>query len=128
MKHNKLLTLSLLASFLILISASFAYAQNSVTFGTVNVCPQPAGSKVYVTVSVANDVDIAALDIVGQTVPVSGGVSLTITNLTFGTRLSDANVLDQRYALSLLSADVFRFGAVKIAGDDLGAGDGQIAL
>jgi hypothetical protein len=127
MKHNKLLTLSLLASFLILISASFAYAQNAVTFGTVNVCPQHAGSKVYLTVSVDNDVDIAALDIVGQTVTVSGGVALTVTDLTFGNRMADVNVLDQRYALSLLGSDVFRFGAVKVAGDDLGTGNGQIA-
>jgi len=48
MKHNKLLTLSLLASLLILISASFATAANTLAFGSMDVCPMPANSKIYV--------------------------------------------------------------------------------
>jgi hypothetical protein len=128
MKHNKLLTLSLLASFLILISASFATAQNTLSYGSIDVCPMPAGSHVYVPVTVDNDVDLAAADIVGQTVTISGGVTLMVTGVTFNNRMSDVNILDQRYGLSILGGGEFRFGAVKLNGADLATGSGQIAV
>jgi len=128
MKHNKLLTLSLLASLLILISASFATAANTLTYGTLNVCPMPAGSKVYVPVTVVNDVDLAAMDIVGKTVTISNGVTLVVTGLTFDTRMSDVNILDTRYPLDFAVGGEFRFGAVKIAGSDLPANNGRVAL
>lgn len=126
MKHNKLLTLSLLASFLILISASFSYAANSVTYGSADVCPMPAGAKVYIPVTVANDADLAALDIVGQTVTLSNGVTVKVNAVVFDNRLSDANVLDTRYPVDLVGTN-FRFGAVKVAGVDLAVGSGRIA-
>lgn len=129
MKHNKLLTLSLLASFLILVSASFSFAQ-SVTYTPINVCPQPEGSKVYVSVSVDNGVSLAALDIVGQVVSVLGGVDLIVTDIAFSDRLDpidNSTVLDLRYGLSFCDDGEFRFGAVKLTGTDLAAGGGQIA-
>lgn len=128
MKHNKLLTLSLLASLLILISASFATAANTLSYGTLNVCPMPAGSKVYVPVTVSNDVALAAMDIVGKTVSVTGGVTLVVTNVTFDTRMADGDVLDTRYPLDFAAGGEFRFGAVKIAGSDLAANNGRVAL
>lgn len=127
MKHNKLLTLSLLASFLILISASFSYAANTVTYGSADVCPMPAGSFVYVPVTVGNDVDLAALDIVGKTVTISGGVTIKVVEVTFDNRMSDANVLDIRYPLDLAVGGEFRFGAVKVEGGDLPTGAGRVA-
>ena len=127
MKHNKLLTLSLLASFLILISASFAFAANTVTYGSADVCPMPAGAKVYVPVTVGNDVDLAALDIVGKTVSISNGVTVKVVAVVFDNRMSDANVLDTRYLLDEAVGGEFRFGAVKVSGGDLLTGAGRIA-
>jgi hypothetical protein len=127
MKQNKLLTLSLLASFLLLISASYSTAANTVTYGTIDVCPQHAGAKVYVPVSVGNDVDLAALDLVGQIVTLSGGVNLKVTGVAFNNRMVLTNVLDQRYPIGDLGGGFFRFGAVKTTGADLVAGTGQIA-
>lgn len=126
MKHNKLLTLSLLASFLILVSASFSFAQ-SVTYGTVSVCPQPAGNKVYIPVNVENGVNLAALDIVGQVVTTDGALAAVVTNVTFEDRLGLADILDLRYGLSFCDGGEFRFGAVKLTGTDLTTGSGQIA-
>lgn len=127
MKHNKLLTLSLLASFLILISASFSYAANSVTYGSSDVCPMPAGAKIYVPVTVANDADLAALDIVGKTVTISNGVTVKVIAVVFDNRMSDANVLDARYPIDLAVGGEFRFGAVKVDGLNLGIGNGRVA-
>jgi hypothetical protein len=127
MKQNKLLILSLLASFLLLISASYATAQNVVTFGSVDDCPKPAGEKVYVTVTVANDVDLAALDIVGQIVTIAD-VSLVVTGVTFDGRMELSEILDNRFPIGDLGGGIFRLGAVKFAHPlDLTAGDGQIA-
>ncbi|NMC44526.1 MAG: hypothetical protein GYA46_11460, partial [candidate division Zixibacteria bacterium] len=126
MKHNKLLTLSLLASFLILISASFSYAANSVTYGSADVCPMPAGAKVYIPVTVANDAALAALDIVGKTVTLTNGVTVKVNAVVFDNLMSDVNVLDTRYPIDLVG-DNFRFGAVKVAGVDLAVGSGRIA-
>jgi hypothetical protein len=127
MKHNKLLTLSLLASFLILISASFSYAANSVTYGSADVCPMPAHAVVYVPVTVGNDVDLAALDIVGKTVTISGTVAVKVLSVSFDNRMSDVNVLDTRYPIDEAVGGEFRFGAVKVAGADLAVGSGRIA-
>jgi hypothetical protein len=127
MKHNKLLTLSLLASFLILISTSFAYAANSVTYGSADYCPMPAGSKIYVPVTVANDVDLAALDIVGKSVTISNGVAIKVLSVVFDNRMGDAQVLDARYPLDEAVGGEFRFGAVKVDGLNLGVGSGRIA-
>jgi len=127
MKHNKLLTLSLLASLLILISASFATAANTLTFGSMDVCPRPAGSKIYVPVNVVNDVNLAAMDIVGKTVTISNGVTLLVTNVTFDTRVT-GTILDTHYPLDFATGGEFRFGAVKITGADLGTGTGRVAL
>jgi hypothetical protein len=127
MKHNKLLTLSLLASFLILISASFSYAANSVTYGSADVCPMPAGAKVYVPVTIANDADLAAIDIVGKTVTISNGVTVKVIAVVFDNRMSDANVLDIRYPIDEAVGGEFRFGAVKVYGGNLGIGNGRVA-
>ncbi|MFH1700209.1 MAG: FlgD immunoglobulin-like domain containing protein [Candidatus Zixiibacteriota bacterium] len=130
MKQNKLLILSLLASFLLLTLASYANAQNTVRFDQISVCPQPAGSKVYVPVFVDNDIDLFAVDIVGQVVSVTGGVDLVVTDVLFAGRmdpLTDLEVLDQRYPIGDLGGGVFRLGAVKVAGEDLAVGSGQIA-
>lgn len=129
MKQNKLLILSLLASFLLLFSASYSYGQqNAVTFGTVNDCPKPAGSTVDVAVLIDNDVDLAAFDIIGQVVS-DGNVDLVVTAVTFGDRLSIPDVLDQRYPIGDLGANgEFRLGAVKMNGVDLVAGSGQVAI
>ena len=125
MKQNKLLILSLLASFLLLISASYATAQNAVTFGTVNDCPKPAGGTILVPVLVDNDVDLAALDIIGQVVS-DGNVDLVVTGVTFDDRMATADVLDQRFPIGDLGSGLFRFGAVKLTGGNLLAGSGQI--
>lgn len=128
MKQNKLLTLSLLASFLLLISASYSTAANTLTFGTVNACPQKAGAKVYVPVDLGNDVDLSAIDVVGTIVSLSGGVDLKVTGVAFTGRMALINVLDQRYPIGDLGSGLFRFGAVKVSGADLLAGaSGQIA-
>jgi hypothetical protein len=127
MKQNKLLTLSLLASFLLLISASYSTAANTLTFGTVNACPQKAGAKVYVPVDIGNEVDLSAFDVVGQIVSLSGGVNLKVTGVTFGGRMTLSNVLDQRYPIGDLGSGLFRFGAVKVSGADLAVGTGQVA-
>ncbi len=128
MKQNKLLILSFLASFLLLISASFATAQNAVTFGTVNDCPKPMGEKVYVPVMVDNDVDLAALDIVGQVVTVNA-VQLVVTGVTFDERMVLSEILDGRFPIGDLGLGdgSFRLGAVKLDPLDLVAGNGQIA-
>jgi len=126
MKQNKLLILSLLASFLLLISASYATAQNTVTFGTVDDCPKPAGQKVYVPVTVANDVDLAALDIIGQVVTIAD-VSLVVTGVAFDNRMELSEILDQRYPIGDLGGGNFRLGAVKLNDLDLTAGTGQVA-
>jgi hypothetical protein len=123
MKQNKLLILSLLASFLLLISASYATAQNAVTFGTVDDCPKPAGYTVLVPVMVANDVDLAALDIIGQVVS-DGNVDLVVTGITFDDRMASAQALDQRFTLL---GNPFRLGGIKLEETGLIAGDGQIA-
>ena len=125
MKQNKLLILSLLASFLLLISASYATAQNAVTFGTVDDCPKPVGETVLVPVLVANDVDLAALDIIGQVIS-DGNVDLVVTAVTFDDRMSSGQVLDQRFPIGDLGLGVFRLGAVKLNEANLIAGDGQI--
>ncbi|MEE9442615.1 MAG: FlgD immunoglobulin-like domain containing protein [candidate division Zixibacteria bacterium] len=127
MKQNKLLILSLLASFLLLTLASYANAQNTVTFGILDVCPQPAGSKVYVPVSVDNDIDLFAIDIVGQIVSTSGGVDLVVTGVVFDNRMGLPEVLDQRYPIGDLGGGLFRLGAVKVEGADLVIGSGQVA-
>ena len=124
MKHNKLLTLSLLASFLILISASFSSAQ-TLTYGTIDVCPQPVTSKVYVPVIINNGDALSAIDIVGMTVP--GTADLVVTGVSFDDRMLLTDILDTRYPLQFLGGGEFRFGAVKIYGTDLAAGDGQVA-
>jgi hypothetical protein len=126
MKHNKLLTLSLLASFLILISASYSYAQPTLTYGTIDVCPQPVGSKVYVPVIIDNPATtLSAIDIVGKTVP--GTADLVVTGVSFDDRMLLTDVLDQRYGLMFLGGGEFRFGAIKINYNDLAAGTGQVA-
>jgi hypothetical protein len=127
MKQNKLLILSLLASFLLLTLTSYATAANTVTFGTIDVCPQPAGEKVLVSVQVGNDVDLAALDIIGQVISSTGGVDLVVTGVTFGSRMALPEVLDQRYPIGDLGSGLFRLGAVKINETNLQAGAGQIA-
>ena len=127
MKQNKLLILSLLASFLLLISASYATAQNAVTFGTVDDCPKPAGTFVDVPIMVDNDVDLAALDIIGQVVSV-GDVDLVVTGVTFDNRMSSIQVLDERFPIGDLGLldGMFRLGAVKLDEANLIAGNGQI--
>lgn len=127
MKQNKLLTLSLLASFLLLISASYSTAANSVTYGTVNVCPQKTGAKVDVPVTITNDVDLSAFDLVGKIVSISGGVDGTVTGVTFNNRMGLINVLDVRYPIGNLGGGIFRLGAVKNTGADLLVGTGQVA-
>ncbi|MCK5125388.1 MAG: hypothetical protein KAR42_03950, partial [candidate division Zixibacteria bacterium] len=127
MKQNKLLILSLLASFMLLALTSYAFAANTVTFGTIDVCPQPAGDKVYVPVLVENDVDLSALDVVGQIVSTTGGVDLVVTAISFDDRMLLPEVLDQRYPIGDLGGGVFRLGAVKIDDADLVIGSGQIA-
>lgn len=128
MKQNKLLILSLLASFMLLTLASYANAQNTVTFGTIDVCPQPAGEKVYVPVLVGNDFDLFGFDIIGQVVSTVGGVDLMVTGISFDERMNDLMILDQRYPIGDLGEDgKFRFGAIKATGYDLMANTGQIA-
>ncbi|MEZ5357535.1 MAG: FlgD immunoglobulin-like domain containing protein [Candidatus Zixiibacteriota bacterium] len=127
MKQNKLLILSLLASFLLLTLTSYAAAQNTVTFGTIDVCPQPAGSTILLPVSVANDVDLAALDIIGQVISTVGGVDLVVTNVSFDDRMALPEVLDQRYPIGDLGSGIFRLGAVKVNQTNLQPGSGQIA-
>ncbi len=127
MKQNKLLILSLLASFLLLTLTSYAAAQNTVTFGTVDVCPQPAGSTVLVPVAVGNDVDLSAFDIIGQIVSTTGGVDLVVTGVSFDDRMALPEVLDQRYPIGDLGSGIFRLGAVKVNETDLQVGSGQVA-
>jgi hypothetical protein len=126
MKQNKLLILSLLASFLLLISASYSTAQNTVTFGTVDVCPMPAGDKVYVPVLVNNNATLAALDIIGQVVSL-GDVDLVVTGITFDDRMQLPEALDQRFPIGDLGGGKFRFGAIKLNEMGLIAASGQIA-
>jgi hypothetical protein len=125
MKQNKLLILSLLASFLLLFSASHTLAANTVTFGTVDICPTPQGGTVLVPVLVGNDVDLAALDIIGQIVS-DGNVDLVVTAVSFDNRMGLPETLDQRYPIGDLGGGIFRLGAAKLTGADLGIGDGQI--
>jgi hypothetical protein len=127
MKQNKLLILSLLASFLLLTMASYSYAANTVTFGPMDVCPQPAGSKVYVPVYVDNDVDLFGFDIIGQVVSISGGVDLVVTGVEFVDRMDSEEVLDQRYPIGDLGGGIFRLGAVQLMHSELAVGSGQIA-
>lgn len=126
MKHNKLLTLSLLASLLILTWASYASAANTLIYQTKDVCPRPTGATIPLTVSIANDVDLAAIDIIGKTVSIAGGVQVKVTGLTFDNRMLSSSILDQRYPLDVV-VDDFRFGAVKLDGVNLGFGTGQVA-
>jgi len=126
MKQNKLLILSLLASFLLLISVSYSYAANEVTFGTVSDCPKPAGGTVQVPVLVGNDVNLAALDIIG-TVVALGDVNLVVTGVAFDNRMAATDILDLRYPIGDLGGGIFRLGAVKLDGFDLNTGSGQIA-
>jgi hypothetical protein len=118
MKQNKLLTLSLLASFLLLISASYSTAQNTLTFRYSECLPQ-AGAKVYVPVDVGNDVDVKAIDVVGQIVSLSGGVNLKVIGVQFTGRMSLINVLDLRYPIGDLGGGFFRFGAAHLSGGGL---------
>jgi hypothetical protein len=128
MKHNKLLTLSLLAAFLILISASYSNAQNSLSFGSVDVCPSPIGSTVEVPVLIDNSVELAAIDIVGDVVDLGDGVDLVVTGVDFNTRMDDDMIIDYRFGIQDLGAGVFRFGATKLLHDmNLPTGNGQIA-
>jgi hypothetical protein len=127
MKQNKLLILSLLASFLLLFSASYSYGQNVVTFGTVEDCPKPAGATVDVPVFIDNDVPLAAIDIIGQVMS-DGNVDLFVQNVTFDNRMEIPDVLDNRWPIGDLGVDgKFRLGAVKQYGVDLVPGSGQIA-
>jgi hypothetical protein len=130
MKQNKLLILSLLASFLLLISASYATAQNAVTFESVPDCPRPAGDKVYVRVWVDNDVDLCALDIVGEIVTLAD-VQLVVTGVVFDDRMAPSEILDLRYPIGDLGGGKFRLGAVRGSPDPTGAplwaGNGYIA-
>jgi hypothetical protein len=126
MKQNKLLILSLLASFLLLFSASYSIAQNAVTFGTVDDCPKPADATVTVPVIIDNDVDLAALDIIGQVVS-DGNVDLVVTGIDFDNRLAMPEVLDQRFPIGDLGGGIFRLGAIKLTGENLVDGSGQIA-
>jgi hypothetical protein len=128
MKQNKLLILSLLASFLLLISVSYSYAANEVTFGTVSDCPKPAGGTVQVPVLVGNDVNLAALDIIGTVVAI-GDVNLIVTGIAFDNRMAASDILDSRHAKipPVVPDDIFRLGAVKLDGFDLNTGSGQIA-
>jgi hypothetical protein len=128
MKQNKLLLLSLLASFLLLISASYATAQNAVTFGTVDGCPMPAGGKVYVPVMVQNGVDLAALDIIGKVIS-DGNVDLVVTGITFDNRMGLPETLDDRFPIGDLGGGIFRLGAALLdcAAAPLFTGNGQIA-
>jgi len=126
MKQNKLLILSLLASFLLLFSASYSVAANTVTFGTVDDCPKPADATVMVPVFIDNDVDLAALDIIGQVVT-DGNVDLVVTGIDFDNRLAMPEVLDQRYPIGDLGGGIFRLGAIKLTGENLVDGSGQIA-
>jgi hypothetical protein len=126
MKQNKLLILSLLASFVLLTLASYANAQNSVTFGTIDVCPQPAGATVLVPVTADNDFNLFGFDIIGQIVS-DGNVDLVVSGVTFDNRMELTDVLDQRYDIGDLGGGIFRLGAVKVSGTDLTAGSGQIA-
>jgi hypothetical protein len=80
-----------------------------------------------VPVSIGNDVALSALDIVGKTIVLSGGVAGTVTGVTYESRMNLSNILDQRYALQDLGGGVFRFGAIKLTGADLVAGTGQVA-
>jgi hypothetical protein len=112
--------------------ASYANAQNTVTFGNLDVCPQPAGSEILVPVSVGNDVDLFAVDIIGQIVSTSGGVDLVVTGVTFDDRMASTgdpttDALDQRYPIGDLGGGIFRLGAVKVEGLDLVIGSGQVA-
>jgi hypothetical protein len=77
-------------------------------------------------VPIDNDVPLAALDIVGETIEL-GGVSLVATAVTFGDRMSIPDVLDQRYP-TLGYDPIFGLGAVKLNGENLVAGSGQIAV
>jgi len=130
MKQNKLLILSLLASFLLLISASYATAQNAVTFGTVDDCPKPAGETVDVPVIIANDADLGAFDLIGQIVS-DGNVDLVVTGVTFDNRMDLPEILDQRFPIGDLGGGIFRLGAVRLDAQanstDLLVGDGQVA-
>lgn len=127
MKHNKLLTLSLLVSFLILASASFA--QDSFTYGTVSSRPYPAGATVEVPVYINNTVAVAAFDAVGTT-GTDGNVEIAVAGIVFDNDMADLNVLNDRFGIQDLGSGKYRFGAVKtdaVDGLDLPVGNGQVA-
>jgi hypothetical protein len=128
MKHNKLLTLSLLVSFLILTSASFSLAV-TVTYDNVNSRPYPSGATVEVPVYIDNDALVSAFDLVGQTVG-AGAVQMTVTGVVFDGDLTDPNVLNDRFGIQDLGGGKFRLGAIKTDGTsglDLPVGTGQVA-
>jgi hypothetical protein len=130
MKHNKLLTLSLLVSFLILTSASLSLAV-TITYDNVNSRPYPAGATVQVPVYIDNDALVSAADLVGMTVG-DGNVSMTVTGVNFDVGdLADPAVLNDRYGIQDLGGGKFRLGAIKTLpppdGADLPVGNGQVA-
>jgi len=127
MKQNKLLILSLLASFLLLTLTSYAHAANSVTFGSLDVCPTPQGGKILVPVVVSNEIDLVAMDIIGQIVSTSGGVNLKVSGITFDDRMALPEVLDERYPIGDLGGGIFRLGAARVYETGLLPGNGQIA-
>jgi hypothetical protein len=128
MKHNKLLTLSLLVSFLILTSASISLAA-TVTYYTVDACPLPAGETVEVPVYIDNAEAVSAFDLIGVTVT-DGNVAMTVIDVVFDGDMADPNVLNDRFGIQDLGSGVFRLGAIKsdgISGLDLPTGSGQVA-
>jgi hypothetical protein len=129
MKHNKLLTLSLLVSFLILTSATMSFAV-TVTYNTVDSRPYPAGATVEVPVYIDNSVAVSAFDLVGVTVT-DGNVSMLVVDVDFNVGdMADANVLNDRFGIQDLGSGVFRLGAIKsdpTNGLDLPTGNGQVA-
>ena len=128
MKHNKLLTLSLLVSFLILTSASLSLAV-TVTYDNVTSRPYPAGSTVEVPVYIDNSAAVSAFDLIGVTLT-AVNVSITVIDVDFVGDMTDPNVLNDRFGIQDLGGGVFRLGAIKtdpIDGLDLPAGSGQVA-
>jgi hypothetical protein len=129
MKHNKLLTLSLLVSFLILTSASLSLAV-TVTYDNVNSRPYPSGSTVEVPVFIDNDALVSAFDLIGKTVGTPGSAQMTVTGVVFDGDLTDLNVLNDRFGIQDLGGGKFRLGAIKTDGTsglDLPVGNGQVA-
>ena len=128
MKHNKLLTLSLLVSFLILTSASMSSAV-TVTYNTVDSRPYPTGATVEVPVFIDNSVAVSAIDLIGVTVT-DGNVDMTVIDVVFDGDMADPNVLNDRFGIQDLGSQVFRLGAIKTnptTGLDLPTGNGQVA-